>query len=1121
VLIHTKKVILTVILLILSLVFIPQKALAQQTESICYSQCAAYKFIWQGTVCYDVFADNCTDDSSSTIKKTIKFLKDIYSTVKDGSGVSTVFKAWFVCKPLIENCIVPHLSQCQETCQADKYVYAPDLSVGHPSGSFHGVYYDEASQQLYFKLVNYGLGYAWDIDVEASSGHTPNRDGKIQGGQQLFKEKVEHLIYLGARLGPPKSFGDIVSDFLINESLNGQYLRGFKKWLLEDELSDSKNYNVPSYWIKAVPFTPVANELNRVIFNADGNKLIPERSELNNTYIFEIDLRPTPARFNIESFSQELVADSLNSFEVKFNLKNTGEEGGLASVKIYEGKYQAGKSSIYETEQEISGGAGEDFETTILVELANETNPYCGKNKQYTLVVFDEEGNSAEHSFALPIYLGSVNGRVEDLFGKPVVGATVKAASGQETTTNKFGNYHLKGLLSLGTITVTASKREFSKPAVKSVKLEFVNEFQACNAGNLNLYNVDFVLMDEDVFFTVTIKDKLGNPVNAHVLAVNPDFRKEADINGSGPMSDLQPGQYTFIVSAPGYKTLRQDVNAVPSDTKLEFVLDKLNGRPNDTGLRIIAPRLLWEKTLGTGNLEIGNLIGTKNGELVVASVANNRNKTRQLFFLNLLTGNQIRAVDVPWSVEEQRYIGLDASYDGGTVGLTITQGAGLNKQDNLLKLFNAVGDEIGTTTLDRKLAVSMDVSPDGFYVCPYLLLDKGLHKYTGYEIEGKGDDNFIRNPATCDDYFLRNNHLITNCKEGLCEETLAHELVKVIGDISSMTAATKLDASINDAVIVARTYKQLYYYGQTSWDKELDSSSRFKSVAVSVGGEYALTTVGSGSSLEVKVYDQAGVDQTPEFPYEHVNYVLANDKGLFFVSTVANEIKFYQIGEYDTDYHPEEVPPTVSEEWTSGLSSLGWAQRFYPVGYERYADLDIGVIYRADRDLKLKLIKPFSQIVLGTLSITKDTIFSVNNQHDPVLLKGQMTADFGSPVTIYAIKFDRFWLSLFQTKLNDFIHNLLPENEYFIVQNVHTKFIVKNEANTFNVAVKTGEVKVKGINIDHKVRSGRQISINRKNKVRESAYLGNSGYLLLIGAILLAVAFYLKQHRSKAKNKK
>ena len=848
--------------------------------------------------------------------------------------------------------------------------------------------------------------------------------------------------------------------------------------------------------------------------------MISERNELNNTYIFEIDLRPTPASFSIESFSQELIAQTLNSFKIEFNLKNNGEESGLAQAKIYEGKYEAGKTPIYETETDISGGDDENFETQVLVDLTNEIKPYCGKYKQYTLVVFDEQGNSVEHSFTLPIYIGSVNGRVEDLFGKPVVGATVTASSGQEVMTNKFGNYHLPGLLSLGTLTVTATKPEFSKPAVKSVKLSFVNEFQACNAGNLNLYNVDFVLMDQEVSFTVTIKDKLGSLVDAHVLAVNSDFRQEADINGSGSIPDLQPGQYTFIISAPGYKTIRQEVNAVPNDSELEFVLDKLNGRVSDDGLQIITPRLLWEETLGVSDKEIGNMVGTKNGELLVVSVANNHDKTRQLFFLNLLTGNQTAVVNVPWSVEEQRFIGLDASYDGGTVGLFIAQGAGLNKQDNLLKLFNAGGNEIGTTTLDKKMAVSLDISPDGFYVCPFLLLDKGLHKYTDYEIRGNGDDDFKRNPANCDDYFLRNNNVITNCRDGLCEETLAHDLVKVIGDITNMTGETKFDSSQDDGVIVVRTYKRLHYYGQSSWEKELDSNSRFKSVAVSVGGDYALTTFGRGASLELKVYDKSGIDQTPEFPYEHVNFVFANDKGMFFVSTVSNKIKFYQIGEYDTGYQPEEITPTVSEEWTSGLSYLGWAQRFYPIGTKRYADLDIGVIYKADRDLKLKLFKPFSQTLLGTLSITKNTLFSVNNNHDPVLLKGQMTADFGSPATIYAIKLDRYQLSLFQTKLNDFIHNLLPEDEYFVVQNVHTKFVVKNEANMFKVAVQTGEVKVESEDVDLKVESGKQISIDRDNNIRESVYLGTQAYLL-IGMIVLVLVLFYRLQKNKHKKKK
>jgi hypothetical protein len=201
----------TTICLLLAFFFFSLKISGQtspttQTESVCYSQCAAYKFIWQGTYCWDEFAQNCGVDKGNSILKTIKFLKDIYDTVTDFDGVDTVFTAWFKCKPLIETCIVPRLQDCRQTCQTDKFTYAPDLSVGHPESSFHGVYFDEKTKQLYFKLVNNGMGYAWNIDVEASYGHTPNRDGITQNDQQLFKEKVEHLIYLGARNGPPKLF---------------------------------------------------------------------------------------------------------------------------------------------------------------------------------------------------------------------------------------------------------------------------------------------------------------------------------------------------------------------------------------------------------------------------------------------------------------------------------------------------------------------------------------------------------------------------------------------------------------------------------------------------------------------------------------------------------------------------------------------------------------------------------------------------------------------------------------------------------------------------------------------------------------------------------------------------
>jgi len=1106
--------ILTFLLIVLAFQITGRNVFArEQNENVCYSQCIAYKFVWHGTYCYDLFTDNCTEDSGNAVIKTIKLLKDVYDTLKSGDNIDTVFKAWFVCKPLIENCIVPHQQDCHTTCSLDKFTYAPDLSVGHPDGSFHGVYYDQKTGQLYFKLVNNGMGYAWDIDVEATSGHTPNRDGKISGGTQLFKERVEHLIYLGARNGPPKSFSDTVSDFLIEESLNGQYLHDFKSWLIDSlELhSDSKNYNVPNYWIKAVPFVPKPGELNRVIFNVDGNKLIPESNENNNTYIFELDLRPTPARFYVETLSQHIVEGSLSSFLVNFQVKNTGEENGVAQVKIYNGKYEQGKTPIFETEQNISGKSTGNLEATVSIDAKNENDAYCGKLKEFTLVVFDADGNKTERKFSLPIYVGSINGRVEDLFGKKIVGATIKASTGEEIQSNKYGNYSLRGITSLGRITVTASHNEFSKSESKELEFKYVNEFEACNEGNLNLYSVNFVLKDQDVFFTISVKDRLGNLVNAHVLAVNSDFRKEADISGSGPMPELQPGKYTFTITAPGYKTLSQDVNAVPNESELVFVLEKLAGRPDDTGLNIISPRLLWENTLGTGGKEIGNMVGTKNGKLLVISVADNQDKTRKLHFIDLLTGSTIREVSVPWSVEEQRFVGLDASYDGGTVGLFINTGVGKNKEE-ILKLFDAGGNEIGSMVFDKNISVSMDVSPDGFYVCPYLLLNKGLHRYTRYETEGKGDDNFERNPATCGDYFLRNNNLVTNCNEGLCEETISNQQIRVIGDIKNITTETKYDSSYDDSVVVARTYKTLYYYGVSVWNKELKSDPSFKSVSISPGGDYVLTTAGDGSDawLKLKIYDSDGEDKTPDFSYKDVNFVFANDKGLFFASTRSNKISFYQVGEYDTDYQPEVIPQTTNEEWTNGLSYMGWANQFYPAGDTRFADLDPGVIYRADRDIILSIIRPFTSISLGSLTITKDTLFSVNYDHNPVLIKGQLTADFEAPFTIYAIKFDRNFSGLFLQKLNDFLHHTLPEDEYFIVKNIHTKFTVKNETDNLSVLVDSGDVQIISKNIDETVTTNRQITIDGKGNIKNSIYINPKIYVFVILIILLVTGILI-----------
>lgn len=1097
----------------------------QQTESTCYSQCAAYKFIWQGTYCWDDFAQNCGVDKGNSILKTIKFLKDIYDTVVDFDGVDKVFTAWYKCKPLIENCIVPRLQDCRQTCQTDKYTYASDLSVGHPESSFHGVYFDEKTKQLYFKLVNNGMGYAWDINVEATFGHTPNRDAVISNNQRLFKETVEHLIYLGARNGPPKSFSDSVGDFLIEESLNGQYLHDFKSWVVSglDLHSDSKDYNVPNFWIKAVSFTPKVGELNRITFKVDPSQVIPEVWEQNNTFVLDIDLRPTPAQYSIEAFTQKIVESTLNSFLVNFQVKNTGEESGLAKVKIYNGKYKEGKIPVYQSEENISGKSNQNFETTINIDLSSEFKPYCGKYKEYTIVVIDEEGNKTERSFSLPIYLGSVNGQVEDLFGKRVIGATIRTTTGEETQSNKYG-YRLTGITALGKITITATHPEYSKSETKEIEFKYGNEFDACKEGNLLFNSVNFVLKDQDVLFTVTIKDSSGNPVTAQVLANNAaSWRFDEIINGTGPLPGMQPGKYLFTISAVGYKTISQDVNAVPNDQSLEFTLEKLQGRPNDDGLHLITPRLLWEKTLGQGERIISNMSGSKNGKLLVAYALDNKAKNSNLYFLDLTTGRLIKETPASYALGYEGDVGLDTSYDGGTVGFNaeIKTSKGW---DHIMRVFDSSGNEFGSIPLEYftkgkgGVATQMNVSPDGFYLCPGGLFNKGMYKYTRYEIEG-GDYDYGRpHAAGCGEHFLRNNNIITPCKgkqEGYCEETLAKQQVRVIGDIDEggSSASTFFDSTFNDQIVVVRTYKKIYYLGGSNWKKEVESDNMYKSMAVSPGGMYTIVTEGGGANLRLKIFGNTGNDKTPDFPYKKVRFVFANDKGLFFAQVVLNKIEFYQVGEYETEYKPQTVFPTALPQWIDGLSYLLNGQ-FYPLSFKTFASLDPGKIYRADKDFKIDIIKPWTVNSLGILSVTKDTLFSIDWNHNPILIKGQMTANFGSPATIYAIKFDRYSTTLFEQKLSLLIRHQLPTDEYFTVQNIHTKFTVMNEPNRIDVAVENGTVKVLNDKIEKTIDAGKQISIDASNKITESIYLSSKIYAIIAGIFVLISSIILFIYR-------
>jgi len=1039
--------------------------------------------------------------------------------LKSGKGVDNVFKAWFMCKPLIEQCIVPQLQECRTTCSADNLFFAPDLSVGHPYGNFvyHGVIYNDNDKTLTFKVVNNGRGYAWDIGAQASWGHTRNRDGLVSGGGELFSETIPELIYFGARNGPPKTAGDYVVDFLIEESNFAKYLQGFK--------SDADDYNVPIIWLKTIPFTPPEGELTKVIFNVDPNQMITESFETNNTFVLTIDKLPTPPSFQINDFIKQLEENTLNNFLIDFDIKNSGEENGEVTVKIFEDKYNGTntQTSIYQNTQVVQGLNKFNFSTFIAPDVSTDES-YCGKTKRYELVVFDKDKKVDSWQFYLPLYSGSVRGRVEDLFGKGVEGATVTASSGQNTTTSKTGSYYLKNINQLGKIALTVTHPEFSKTEIREIEFKMGNGTRPCEEGNLTFTVINFVLKDQDVNFTINIKDSFSNPLNAHVLASNEAWRFEEEINGNGPLPGMQPGKYVFTISAPGYKTISQDVNAVPNNQALEFVLEKLNGRPTDGGLTILTqPQLLWQMDRGA---EIfANMAATKDGKYVMLYTSQNKANTGKLYFLDTQTGNQIKVISGTSATGGNSQACLDTSYDGNTTALYVHERTAGIAQDtrNVLQLFNNQGDKFGT--IDFKSGGSAnecDVSPDGFYIYPDKLMNKGLYIYTRFDIEGVEKSKQAETYAGTV-HFMTDNNLTANCPEGggLCKQSIYENVIANYGQYNS--SYRKADSSQDSTNLATLTTDKVYFFNGANlvWEKDVITRGNPLSLSVSPGGKYVIYSTAHETKHPriFKIFTDNNIDKTMgevEDSDEDVIFVHANDKGIFIATEHGKIIKYYQVGTYSTDYNPQTPPPTTAGKLYENNISYYENGVWFGLGQTNYYQLSPWKVYMANTDLNFDMQEPY-----GNLRIKEGTLFAVDMNHHPILLKGQMTADFGSPAILYALKFDRYDLELFIQKISQFIAGNLPQSEYFIIQNIHTKFIVSNYENKFNVAVENGQVEIIGKDVAEKIETGRQITIDLQNNIKESIYLSRKIYSIITGILVLLSSVLLYVYRKTKVGKK
>lgn len=692
------------------------------------------------------------------------------------------------------------------------------------------------------------------------------------------------------------------------------------------------------------------------------------------------------------------------------------------------------------------------------------------------------------------------------------------------TTSSNYGNYILKGINQLGKVTITASHPQFSKAETKEIEFKMGSGLNPCDEGNLTFNGVNFVLKDQDVFFTVTVKDKLGNVIPAHVLASNADWRFEQDVNSEQtPMPGMQPGKYFFTITAPGFKTLGQDVNAVPNNQHLEFVLEPLFGRLTDGGLTTHAPQLLWE--FDRDKNVIIETTATKDGKIVIIYNVNmtdtNYNSSGKLWFIDSLSGNLIKVVNTVNAGTHESNSCLDTSYDGNTTALYLKKHGNFNKANNFLKLFDSTGRQFVHEEINPHSAGDCDVSPDGFYVYPFRLMNKGMYTYTRFDIKGVESSE---QPMTYlgQLHFTTANTIVANCYkgDGQCLQTLNQTTITSLGEIQG--DARMIDSSQDVSSVAMMTVHKAYLFrnGTKSWEKEVITRGDPLSISVSPGGKYVIysTNLEDIHGRIFKIFTDNNLDKTVGGIQrnEDVLFVHANDKGLFYLAQDGKTIRYYKVGSYSVDYNPATPSPDTSGQEKTYNISYYENGVWFGLGETSFYQLMPGRIYMANQTTSLELMEP-----IGTLKFLEGTLFGVDNYRNPVLLKGQITADFNSPVKLFAIKFDRFDMNLFAQKLAAFTADTLDESEYFRVSNIHTKFKVSNYENKFNVAVESGEVKVFGENIEEKVESGKQITIDKDNKISETVYLGWKIWVIIGAVIILVFPTLLYKYKNTKVGKK
>jgi len=568
-----RKILLAFLALFAVFFFSANASAFEQTNETCYGYCAAHKLYWSGDPVWRYITEECSMDEQGVAKVAYKLIK---GGSKGAKAAFDVVAQAIMCAGWINHYIAPMLDDCQNSCNANIYSYAPDPTTR----GYSEIVYSKNSKKLILNIYNHGHGYAENIDIDVYAGSTTNRDCEVTSYDKVATYQIPELAPMGA---------------------------------------NRNDLHIPYRHNKEIALDYEEDECNKIKVIIDPYNTIPELGEesgtdWDNEYIIGVNDLPTLPGYYIENFDYKQLGDGLDDVRIWFDVKNSGEMIGWPSVHVK----PCGESESVAWENRITvDGYGKRFLEFDIYDLDSD---YATQSPVCLEIIIEDEHDSYTKRETITVYSAEVQGAVYDMYGEGVSGATVTMGD-YTTTTDSKGKYKVEGISQAGDYTLTATSPEYDVDGTVQVNLTLDPDNPYLG---LNRYGADVVLMDGPA--TISIRC----PYNRYIFELDSGYY---NYRGGIPEKNtyipgIVPGEYTLRLSKDGYTTSIQKITVEAwGDYSIDCGLHAVEVYQDDSGIQF-SPRMhdLWTielRTDGTENPYYAEI--SDDGGTVVILIANPR----------------------------------------------------------------------------------------------------------------------------------------------------------------------------------------------------------------------------------------------------------------------------------------------------------------------------------------------------------------------------------------------------------------------------------------------------------------------------------------------------------------